>query len=76
MSKRKNKFLWVEVFLVFVVVSFCIVQSLVRVQIEGKKNNLSKIEGYYASDLEYQINSVLSSAYIISPLVREKNIDM
>ena len=76
MSKRKNKFLWVEVFLVFVVVAFCIVQSLVRVQIEGKKSNLSKIEGYYAGDLEYQINSVLSSAYIISPLVREKNIDM
>lgn len=73
MSNKKNRFLWVEVFIIFVVVSICIVQSLVQIQIEGKKNNLSKIERYYANDLEYQINSVLSSSYIISSLVREIN---
>lgn len=71
MSNKKNRFLWLEVFLIFTVVSICIVQSLVQIQIERKKNNLSKIAGYYASDLEYQANSVLDLVYILSSLVQE-----
>lgn len=75
MSNKKNKFLWVEVFLIFTVISICIVQSLVQIQIESRRNSLSKIEGYYASDLEYQINSVLDSVYILSSLIMENHTD-
>lgn len=73
MSNKKNRFFWGEVFVVFIILSICIVQSLVQLQVENKKNNVAKLEGYYTSDLEYQINSAFNAAYIISSLIQENN---